>query len=166
MLPACSFAIRSFDRRRAAFRGCSAILEAPGRRRVGGAPAPLAKHRPLPAQPRAAAPGPEGPAYSNGPATATLPPATQPPTAGSPSGGPPTSGLCLKPASLDLQRAFSWRLRHLSAMAILRFPFNELRLLQRNRRSSDRTQQASPSPRRQQRQATALSPALSHISYG
>ena len=48
----------------------------------------------------------EGPAYSNGPATATLPPATQPPTAGSPSGGPPTSGLCLKPASLDLQRAF------------------------------------------------------------
>ena len=50
--------------------------------------------------------GNEGPAYSNGPATATLPPATQPPTAGSPSGGPLTSGLCLKPASLDLQRAF------------------------------------------------------------
>ena len=50
--------------------------------------------------------GNEGPAYSNGPATANLPPATQPPTAGSPSGGPPTSGLCLKPASLDLQGAF------------------------------------------------------------
>ena len=33
-------AIRSFDRRRAAFRGCSAILKVPGGRRVGGAPAP------------------------------------------------------------------------------------------------------------------------------
>ena len=31
--------IRSFDRRRAAFRGCSAILKVPGGRRVGGAPA-------------------------------------------------------------------------------------------------------------------------------
>ena len=30
----------------------------------------------------------------------------------------------------------------------------------------DRSQQASPSPRRQQRQAAALAPALSHISYG
>ena len=47
-----------------------------------------------------------------------------------------------RPASASSQLAwiykgpFSWRLRHLSAMAILRFPFNELRLLQRNRRSS------------------------------
>ena len=50
--------------------------------------------------------GNEGPAYSNGPATANLPPATRPPTAGSPSGEPPTPGFCLKPASLDPQGAF------------------------------------------------------------
>ena len=71
---------------------------------------------------------------------------------------------------------FSWRLRHLSAMAILRFPFNELR----PRNTVERFHRWLGAALRilffkydldvdetlGKQQRLRLAPALSHISYG